>query len=522
MSNPFGGAPAAGGPASGGFSFGAGVPAAGAPAAGVPAFNLGAPAAAPSGSGSTAAPASGAPSAGAPAFNFGAPAVGAPTGGGFGAASAPSGFGATTAPTTGAPSGLAPALRFGAPAPAAGAPAGSGAAPALSGFGAAAALTGTSSTGAPATGAAFSNTPAPSTFSFASTPAAPGAAALVGTSTSLVQSSDYNTTFPGQCIWEKVSSLLAAPQEEWTDELKVDDPKSIASLLLRPQVPALASPNQAVRQQLSTQLKVLLTRDDGGTTTEAALTPNMLHDILALADDLRISEPDAICLYAAASTDKPARDLYFHNRHMQFQSLLSLLQERAANPLVSAGLISNLLQFVRDSSQRVGEWRDHVSRQQTAAPCMQWHLEHSLTERQMACECLFFIAYHTQWTADEVAGLVDLIRDLTNNGNGNKPGLPILDPIHHVPDAYENSTVPWMMHSSSSRVAKDPFAWQRELVEEVWKMGQPQLLRCISTLVMTVLSALDTKTELVDRSTNEANGFGVVRSSQSVSYAAAD
>ena len=67
--------------------------------------------------------------------------------------------------------------------------------------------------------------------------------------------------------------------------------------------------------------------------------------------------------------------------------------------------------------------------------------EFTFQQRQLACRCLFYLAYHTQLTTEEVVGLIDLIQDLTNGGGGSGSGsmgsgLPILDPLRDVPDPY--------------------------------------------------------------------------------------
>ena len=62
-------------------------------------------------------------------------------------------------------------------------------------------------------------------------------------------------------------------------------------------------------------------------------------------------------------------------------------------------------------------------------------------QRQIAVENLYYVAYHTQLTVDEVCALIDLIQELTNGGGGGEEeeGLPILDPlIKDVPSPYED------------------------------------------------------------------------------------
>ena len=71
-------------------------------------------------------------------------------------------------------------------------------------------------------------------------------------------------------------------------------------------------------------------------------------------------------------------------------------------------------------------------------------------QRQIASECLFYLAYHTQLTVGEVTSIIDLVKDLTNGsssssiggGGGIGGGLPLLDPLlKDVPSPYMDMTV---------------------------------------------------------------------------------
>ncbi|KAK1735048.1 hypothetical protein QTG54_014114 [Skeletonema marinoi] len=60
-------------------------------------------------------------------------------------------------------------------------------------------------------------------------------------------------------------------------------------------------------------------------------------------------------------------------------------------------------------------------------------------QRQIASECLFYLAYHTQLTVGEVTSIIDLVKELTNgsSGGGGSSGLPLLDPLlMDVPSPY--------------------------------------------------------------------------------------
>lgn len=141
-------------------------------------------------------------------------------------------------------------------------------------------------------------------------------------------------------------------------------------------------------------------------------------------------------------------------------------------------------------------------------------------QRQLAAECLFYLAYHTQLTADEVAALIDLIKDLTNgNASVNDEGLPILDPlIKDVPNPYEEDSMAafnWQQQQQYGAwskplplKAKDDKAWKDELIANLWARGQPQLLQCVSTLIMGVTCALDARHVLMNRQNHGPNPFG--------------
>jgi hypothetical protein len=115
----------------------------------------------------------------------------------------------------------------------------------------------------------------------------------------------------------------------------------------------------------------------------------------------------------------------------------------------------------------------------------------------VAAECPFR-AYHTQLTEPEVVALIDLVQELTNgDDSGKNPGLIILDPFADVPDPFKDASPTmasqvWPFQNTSPPLQeKDPLAWQKELVEQTWETGLPQLLRCVSTLVTSIICALD-------------------------------
>ena len=152
--------------------------------------------------------------------------------------------------------------------------------------------------------------------------------------------------------------------------------------------------------------------------------------------------------------------------------------------------------------------------------------------RQTVAECLFYLAYHTQLTGKEVGSIIDLVQDLTNGSSWEKKrggigcGLPILDPIGNAPNVYAAAPTAPSQYGSvspSAPVEKDVAAWESELVGNLWDgagsrlpapdlvgPGVPHLLQCTSTLVMTVICALDPGQVLMDRKTHGPNAFGIV------------
>jgi hypothetical protein len=159
-----------------------------------------------------------------------------------------------------------------------------------------------------------------------------------------------------------------------------------------------------------------------------------------------------------------------------------------------------------------------------------FHTHFHSAQRQILCETLFYLSYHAQWKPDEACQLLDLVRDLSNQ-------LPVLDPFHDVPDPLRTSTAtvtvvpggdehlrnppyyPWASpaagqqhpQASSIQAAKDELEWQRELVEMVGETDLPNLLKCLSVLVVSAFCVLDATSTLIDRTTHLPNEFGTVR-----------
>jgi hypothetical protein len=531
------------------------------------------------------------------AFNFGDPApTPAPGGGTSGSAAAPAttgGVGFTFGASAAAPA----APTFGA-AQTAGTAA-TPAAPAAGGFsfgGNASAPT------APAAGLAFGSAPAPNTtapapmatggaaptpvaggFSFSSGAASTAGPSIPPSNATSAVVPEFGTVFPYMKIYHKLEELLPKASEssdegrlaaqELIDVLQCT-PESFGSQLANPQAFVYKAKDVALREKLMTHPHVTL----HGQTT--GLTPDMLNQIIKLADELRISELDAMALYDEASKPgtrvrlqslveesfvekaltgsidpldlgnnvfRAARELYFYERSCALKAIHLLTQSRleqtimivaASDQLLNANLVGNLVGLVREWTRLAEELERELSNASTSssqntfgllrpAPTQKPEetrfakvlLAFAHSERQVASECLFFLTYHTQCTADEVASLIELVKDLTN-GTSETTGLPLLNPILDIPSAFHDpapATVnPWGAPFTSALPPlreKHPVEWEEELVKEVWKQGgKPQLLQCVSSLVLSVVCALDSRHELIDRDKHAVNFFGKVRS----------
>ena len=353
---------------------------------------------------------------------------------------------------------------------------------------------------------------------------------------------------------------------------------SIGKSLSKPEILRLTPPDGTVRQNLQSKPVVML---DG--TTEAPLSQPMLQDVLNLANDLRVSEIHAITLYRQANDastrsliaseggslidkalsyvegnelkrpkgfntiTKAARELYFLERSTILKSLRHLLQSRiggnrvileASDGIIQSGLVPNLVSLIRDWTARISEFEKHLSNQRDGQTNMSLpvnlqlprkaeqpgfekvHLVYAQQERQMAVECLFYLAYHTQLTGDEIVSIVDLIKDLTNGVNGIS-GLTKFNPFSDVPSPHEQTasnangwatpfTSPFTPAVSPLK-EKDVLSWQKELISKTWDRGAPHLLNCVAPLVLAAICAMDARQELMDRDLHGPNSFGVVR-----------
>jgi hypothetical protein len=248
-----------------------------------------------------------------------------------------------------------------------------------------------------------------------------------------------------------------------------------------------------------------------------------------------------------AETSLVARNFFFYQQGLQLHTLLYLLQSRfqnspsalqATDGLLQAGLVIDLIKLIREYTQRIQQLQQEVASSQDQQPgsmqqltqnLHQQHLQalshnnkqppnfsnaHLLfcqQERQVAAECLFFVAYHTQLIPTEMAALLDVIKDLSAM-------LPALCPFTNVPSPYEptapatSASAGWPSSSNApftyALKEKDPLVWQKQLVTQTYQSGQPQVLQGVSLLIVAAISAMETRQVLYDRDTHGPNFFG--------------
>ena len=103
------------------------------------------------------------------------------------------------------------------------------------------------------------------------------------------------------------------------------------------------------------------------------------------------------------------------------RSITTLIQNLLHELAVTDSVASTMMSSVDPSQQ--AQPNKAIERART-------HLQFAVLQRQTLCHALFFLAYQTQWQSDEVAALIDLVRDLSNE-------LKVLDPFHDVPSPFE-------------------------------------------------------------------------------------
>ena len=205
-----------------------------------------------------------------------------------------------------------------------------------------------------------------------------------------------------------------------------------------------------------------------------------------------------------------ARELYFYERSRPLATLLMLVKGRvrassdlsvggvatvearavleATDQLLQDGLVTSLIRIVRDLTERAEGVAARMAEEEAtraeaqaaaaaAVPSAYGYgapppaaptpalpplsrrvqsldpalLHFALSQRQAASDILFYLSYHTQLLPDEVAGLIDLVRDLTNGAGRGGPGgvgcgLPLLNPVEDdVPRIWKSVIAPRAM-----------------------------------------------------------------------------
>ena len=289
---------------------------------------------------------------------------------------------------------------------------------------------------------------------------------------------------------------------------------------------------------------------------EAQLTDKLIQQVLLLADELGLTEEEALALLHQAKKDHvPARDLYWRERGAPLAALLHMYQSRmaispeeqaastttestssangrlvqATSMLLQQGLVGQLINLIRNYTQRLETLLDQRRRYKAETSSSSYmtddaarartlrgltrHIDFGIQQRQTAAEVLFFVSYQFHCdTQNELIPLIELIHGLADGTPTNpEPGLQPLDP-RNVPSAYktlptDGNSMSWMggygNPPPTQQEEKNPFEWEQELVDHTWERGHPQLLRCVSTLLMTIVSIMDPGQEsLVSRETN--------------------
>jgi hypothetical protein len=379
---------------------------------------------------------------------------------------------------------------------------------------------------------------------FGGSASAPNSISSTTTSAGVFSVPDFEVTFPFLRLLSKIRDLDAKMSSSGREaEYAAQELLQLigtSECLADPPAPVFTAPNDSIRRQLQSNPNVTLRK------TVAALTPKMLQEVFSIADALHLPEQDAMALFAQASQPQTrhyleacdetrpvptdvtsvACALFFQQRMALLKALTLLSQCRleekhleATDGLLSRNLIHNFVSFVRNLTTLIAQVRPKPGQPQRSPQGIAMEtqgvhevspwLDHLHQERQMAVECLFYLTYSSQCTAPEIASLIDLIQELTNNG------LSPLDPVQDVPDAHHPQAFAMPQWGPFTQALpplreKTTWDWEAELVKSVWSKEEPYVLQCSSVLIMAVLCALDTKQCLLNRETHSVNDFGVV------------
>jgi hypothetical protein len=298
------------------------------------------------------------------------------------------------------------------------------------------------------------------------------------------------------------------------------------------------------------------------------VTPAIYQELLTLSNDLQLGLIPTIALYAHASTTDAsavtstatvtrsvphlARELYFQERSYMVHCLKFLLYQRLAtitnipatttmtttyssNPsaiiaatdelLQKHNLISSILQLIQLWTQRLL----HVTSRTATATLMTGGKEEmpfesieeytyrlqrlfAIQQRQALAECLYLIAYQTQWTVSEVTQILDYVHSFTDTYFDT-----LLDPFLNVPSIYTAATpttnttatntsfITTPIITTESVTPKSKTTWDQEVITDAQNSGAIAMQSFLHTLILATLCAMDGSHTLWDRSTHAPN-----------------
>jgi hypothetical protein len=298
------------------------------------------------------------------------------------------------------------------------------------------------------------------------------------------------------------------------------------------------------------------------------VTPAIYQELLTLSNDLQLGLIPTIALYAHASTTNAsavtsntaltrsvphlARELYFQERSYMVHCLKFLLYQRLAtitniptttimattyssNPsaiivatdelLQKHNLISSILQLIQLWTQRLL----HITSRTATATSMTGGREEmpvesieeytyrlqklfAIQQRQALAECLYLIAYQTQWTVSEVTQILDYMHSFTDTYFDT-----LLDPFLNVPSIYTAATpttnttatntsyITTPIITTESVTPKSKTTWDQEVITDAQNSGAIAMQSFLHTLILATLCAMDGSHTLWDRSTHAPN-----------------
>ncbi len=166
----------------------------------------------------------------------------------------------------------------------------------------------------------------------------------------------------------------------------------------------------------------------------------------------------------------------------------------ATGAIISAGLVDNLLNIVRESNRVIADDVKAYSvktpnQPQNHATPPKSSVFHAVESRQRALVALFYLFYSTQAKASEVADLIDVVRELSD-------GLRLSPPAEDLPTPNDGLPAP------STEERKNFQALRLRATH------QTTLLQALSTALLALFASLSQSTVFLDRETSEPNPFG--------------